>query len=98
MGAGFARATIDPFTGYDVFNLLGSTYSIEEFIETLREECSVLGINNPKINFAESAKDSPFIYELNDQKTREVFPKMPHTPLAKGISESLRYFLKQEEE
>lgn len=98
VGAGFARATIDPFTGYDVFNLLGSTYSIEEFIETLREECSVLGINNPKINFAESAKDSPFIYELNDQKTREVFPKMPHTPLAKGISESLRYFLKQEEE
>jgi len=94
VGAGFARAAMDSFSGYDVFNLLGKTYSIEHFIDTIREECLALGISDPKIGFAKDAQQSPFIYDLNDAKTMETFPLMPRTSLRDGISKSLNYFLK----
>ncbi len=93
VGAGFARATIDSFSGYGVFNLLGETHSIEAFTEVIKQESSKIGIQGVQIKFAESAEISPFIFDLNDDSTRLVFPKMPKTSLADGIRQSLKYFL-----
>ena len=92
VGAGFARAVMDPFSGYGVFNLLGQTHNIEEFIATIIQEAVHFEINNPDISFAPDAELSPFIYELNDDSTKMAFPKMPMTPLNDGVNQSLAYF------
>jgi nucleoside-diphosphate-sugar epimerase len=93
VGAGFARAAIDPFSGYGVFNLLGKTHPIEDFIRTIQTESKKFDIIEPKIGFAENAEPSPFIFDLNDEETRKAFPLMPCTPLSDGITQSLAYFL-----
>jgi len=93
VGAGFARAAMDPFSGYGVFNLLGQTHKIEDFIATIFKEAVHFEINKPKITFASDAELSPFIYELNDESTRKAFPKMPLTSLSNGVNQSLSYFL-----
>ena len=41
VGAGFARAVIDSFSGYGVFNLLGQTKSVDEFLEIIKEQKTV---------------------------------------------------------
>ncbi|MAL85488.1 MAG: NAD-dependent dehydratase [Opitutae bacterium] len=92
VGAGFARAAIDPFDGYGVFNLLGETSSIDNFIELIQKESLSLGMKSQNISYAEGAKNSPFIYDLNDEATKETFPKMPKTSLSEGIHQSLKYF------
>lgn len=93
VGAGFARAAIDPFSGYGVFNLLGETHSIENFIETIKTKSIHFEIDKPVIKFAKEAELSPFIYELNDEATRKVFPLMPQTSLGEGVHQSIAYFL-----
>ena len=93
VGAGFARSVMDPFSGYGVFNLLGQTHKIEDFIATIFKEAVHFEINKPKITFASDAELSPFIYELNDESTRKAFPKMPLTSLSNGVNQSLSYFL-----
>jgi nucleoside-diphosphate-sugar epimerase len=93
VGAGFARAAIDPFSGYGVFNLLGQTHKIEDFIATIIKEAIHFEISKPEITFAPDAELSPFIYELNDESTKKAFPKMPLTSLSNGVNQSLSYFL-----
>ena len=93
VGAGFARAAIDPFSGYGVFNLLGETHSIEDFIQTIKTESVHFEISNPEIKFSKDAELSPFIYELNDEATRKAFPLMPLTSLSEGVLQSIAYFL-----
>jgi nucleoside-diphosphate-sugar epimerase len=92
VGAGFARAVLDPFSGYGVFNLLGKTHSIEEFISTIQAQATALEIECPSIHFSPEAEPSPFIYELNDEATRKAFPLMPRTSLVEGVRQSLIYF------
>jgi nucleoside-diphosphate-sugar epimerase len=93
VGAGFARAVIDPFSGYGVFNLLGQTHMIEDFIATIIKESIHFEIKKPEISFAPDAELSPFIYELNDESTKKAFPMMPLTSLSAGVYQSLAYFL-----
>ena len=93
VGAGFARAAMDPFSGYGVFNLLGQTHKIEDFIATIIKEAIHFEISKPEITFAPDAVLSPFIYELNDESTKKSFPKMPITSLSNGVNQSLSYFL-----
>ena len=94
VGAGFARAAVDSFSGYGVFNLLGQTYAIEDFISTIHEEAVHFEFDEPKIKFSDDAEASPFIYDLNDQSTRQAFPQMPLTSLKEGVRQSLAYFAK----
>ena len=92
MGAGFARAAIDPFSGYGVFNLLGQTYAIEDFISMIKEEAVHFECDEAKIKFSDNAEKSPFIYDLNDESTKKAFPLMPQTSLNEGVRQSLAYF------
>ena len=48
VGAGFARAAIDPFDGYGVFNLLGETSSIDDFVELIQETIAQSRYPKPK--------------------------------------------------
>ena len=92
VGAGFARAVIDPFEGYGTFNLLGETRSVDGFLGVLREQAGKLGMDAESVTFAGDAEETPFVYGLNDEATREAFPKMPKTALEEGIRQSLQFF------
>ena len=94
VGAGFARAVVDSFAGYGVYNLLGKTHTVDEFIGLIKEEAEKLGLDNFDLTYAEGAEQTPFIYDLNCESTRDAFPKMPQTDIRKGIRISLEYFLK----
>jgi len=96
VGAGFARATVDPFTGYGVYNLLGKTHTVDEFIGLIKEEAEKLGLENFDLLYAEGAEQTPFIYDLNCESTRKAFPKMPQTEIREGIRKSLDYFLRNQ--
>ena len=97
VGAGFARAVVDPFTGYGVYNLLGKTHTVDEFIGLITEEAEKLGLENFDLLYAEGAEQTPFIYDLNCESTRKTFPKMPQTEIREGIRKSLDYFLVNQE-
>jgi nucleoside-diphosphate-sugar epimerase len=92
VGAGFARAVIDPFEGYGTFNLLGETRPVDDFLAVLREQSGKLGMDAGGVNYSEDADATPFVYGLNDETTREAFPKMPKTALEDGIRQSLEFF------
>ena len=97
VGAGFARAVVDPFTGYGVYNLLGKTHTVDEFIGLIKEEAEKLCLENFDLPYAEGAEETPFIYDLNCESTRKRFPKMPQTEIREGIRKSLDYFLRNQE-
>ena len=94
VGSGFARAVIDSFSGYGVFNLLGQTRSVDEFLEIIKEQAAGLGLNGFELLYADDAQTTPFIYDLNCSSTRDAFPQMPQTDLREGIRLSLQYFAK----
>ena len=92
VGAGFARAVVDPFSGYGVYNLLGKTLTVDEFLLLIEEEAAKLGLDKFEISYADGAEQTPFIYDLNCESTRQAFPTMPQTEIREGIRISLRYF------
>ena len=92
VGAGFARAVLDPFDGYGTFNLLGETRPVDDFLGVLREQAVELGMDAGGVTYSKDAEGTPFVYELNDQETRKAFPKMPKTSLEDGVRESLKFF------
>ena len=94
MGAGFARAVIDSFSGYGVFNLLGQTKSVDEVLEIIKEQAKQLGLKVFELLYADDAPMTPFIYDLNCSSTRVAFPQMPQTDLREGIRLSLEHFAK----
>ena len=93
VGAGFARAVIDPFTGYGVYNLLGQTRTVDEFLALIHEVARDMGLDGFELSYREDAEQTPFIYDLYCESTRETFPKMPQTEIREGIRISLDYFL-----
>ena len=93
VGAGFARAVVDPFTGYGVYNLLGQTRTVDEFLAQIHEEAKDMRLEGFELTYAEDAEQTPFIYDLNCESTRKTFPKMPQTEIREGIRISLGYFL-----
>ena len=92
VGAGFARAVVDPFDGYGTFNLLGETHPVDDFLHLLREQAEELGMNSGGVTYSEEAEETPFVHGLNDEATREAFPLMPQTSLQDGIRQSLQFF------
>jgi nucleoside-diphosphate-sugar epimerase len=96
VGAGFARAVVDPFSGYGVFNLLGQTCSVDDFLEIINDKAKEMGLTNFQLKYADKSDDTPFIYDLNCESTRHTFPKMPLTEIREGIRISLDYFRKNQ--
>ena len=94
VGAGFARAVVDPFTGYGVYNLLGQTCTVDKFLALINEQAKDMGLAGFELPYAEGAEQTPFIYDLHCESTRETLPQMPQTELREGIRLSIQYFLK----
>jgi nucleoside-diphosphate-sugar epimerase len=92
VGAGFARAVLDPFEGYGTFNLLGETRPVDDFLGVLREQAEKLGMDAGGVTYSRDAEETPFVYGLNDEATRSAFPQMPKTSLEDGIRQSLSFF------
>ena len=92
VGAGFARAVLDPFEGYGTFNLLGETRSVDDFLAVLSEQAGKLKMNAEGVGYSGDAEETPFVYGLNDEATRRAFPRMPKTSLEDGIRQSLAFF------
>ena len=44
------------------------------------------------MTYSEEAEETPFVHGLNDEATREAFPRMPQTSLQDGIRQSLQFF------
>ncbi len=97
VGAGFAHAVLDPFSGYGVFNLLGKTLAVDEFRALIKDEAEKMGLKDFELIYEESAELTPFIYDLNCESTRKTFPKMPETEIRDGIRISLQYFQESQE-
>jgi nucleoside-diphosphate-sugar epimerase len=92
VGAGFAEAAIADFDGYGAYNLRGVTVPTSEFLETARQIAGELGIDQVDVEIAEDADSMPFVNDLDQSETVEVFPNMPITPLEEGIRISLEKF------
>lgn len=92
VGAGFARAVLDPFDGYGTFNLLGETCSVDNFLAVLREQAEQLGMDASGVTYSNGAEETPFVYGLNDDTTRKAFTQMPKTSMEDGIRQSLEFF------
>ena len=98
VGAGFAHAVLDPFSGYGVFNLLGKTLAVDEFRALIKDESEKMGLKDFELIYKEQCRVNPFYYDLNCESTRKTFPKIPETEIRDGIRISLQYFWKAKSE
>lgn len=86
VGAGFAQAATDDFSGCSALNLRGQTIEVEQFVALVSE------LAGTKIGIAEDASLMPFVCDLDDRDTLQTFPRMPLTSLPDGITESIDRF------
>ena len=94
VGAGFAQAALEPLDGYAVINLRGISVNEGEFIRLICEVAPQVGISSDvNIRYAADAPVMPFVCDLDDELTLELFPNMPLTSLQDGIRQSLQAFL-----
>jgi len=93
VGAGFAQAALESFSGYGVFNLRGQTVEVSRFLETIRQEARAEGLSDTgHLGFADDATTMPFVCDLDDRAILSAFPNMPLTSLNDGVRQSLRVF------
>ncbi|MEM8954129.1 MAG: NAD(P)-dependent oxidoreductase [Verrucomicrobiota bacterium] len=93
VGAAFGMSATAPFSGYGVFNVRGTTVSVEEFLALLDAAAKEKGIGEgARAAIAEDAKAFPFVCELDDRAIVAAFPEMPLTSLRDGIRESMEVF------
>jgi len=93
VGAGFAQAALESFSGYGVFNLRGKTIEVSEFLDTIRQAAHAEGLTDAaELGFADDATTMPFVCDLDDQAILAAFPNMPLTSLSDGVRHALRVF------
>ena len=92
VAAGFAGCAMDPFSGYDVFNLRGESVENAEFVEMICRQAEALGLGSPAVTIAEDAQRLPFVCDLDEDGILAAFPNMPRTSLEQGVTESLKTF------
>jgi nucleoside-diphosphate-sugar epimerase len=96
VGAAFANATLEPFTGFAVFTLPGHTANTAEVIAEIRRAAPRAGLDAGDLITAGTA-EVPFICDLDYSPFLQAFPKAPHTPLAEAVEASLSEFKRQRE-
>jgi hypothetical protein len=96
VGAAFANATLETFTGFAVFTLPGHTANTAEVIAEIRRAAPRAGLDAGDLITAGTA-EVPFICDLDYRPFLQAFPKAPHTPLAEAVEASLSEFKRQRE-
>jgi len=93
VGAHFALCALHPFQGFGVFNILGQTVEVSEFLGLVRRAAGALGMGDSvDLAIADNAQPALFACDLDEGAIRRAFPSVPCTPLEKGIRESLEAF------
>ena len=88
-GALFPTMTVSEQIGFGLEVRREKKNRIGEVVSRLAGE---LGIEEIDVEIAEDADSMPFVNDLDDSETVEVFPNMPITPLEDGIRISLEKF------
>lgn len=94
VGAHFARTALDPFTGFDAFNIRGQTIQVAEFLALVERVATEIGLGDfVDLGMAEDATANLFVSDLDDSAIAQRFPAVPRTALEDGIERSLRRFV-----
>lgn len=97
VGAHFARVAVDPFSGFDAFNIRGLTIEVTEFLETVAKVAGEMGLGRSvDLGVADDATENLFVSDLDHARVVERFPRVPQTGLKEGIERSLRRFIELE--
>ena len=94
VGAAFAKAACDPFTGYGIFTLPSHTVETSAMIETMRRVATESGLAK-SFQITMGTAEIPFICNLDYAPFLQAFPGTPHTPLDTAVRESLLEFQRQ---
>ena len=94
VGAAFAHATTELFSGYAEFTLPSHTVDTSHFVSAITEAAEAIGIES-QCNITVGKQTVPFICDLAYDTFHNAFPNVPHTPLSNAVQSSLRTFLQQ---
>ncbi|QDV08983.1 dTDP-glucose 4,6-dehydratase [Planctomycetes bacterium Poly30] len=93
VGAHFARTALDPFSGFEAFNVRGETMEVSDFLREVERVAAGMGLGDfVDLGIADDASANLFVSDLDDTAIRERFPGVPKTALEDGIERSLRRF------
>ena len=92
VGAAFAISAVAEFSGYDAFNLRGTTLETTEFLSEIQLASEKMGLPKSKITTAADAFPAPFVCDLDDAKIVSAFPDKPKTEIRDGVRQSLEFF------
>jgi len=93
VGAQFAAATVQPFKGFEAFNIQGETIPITSFLELASLQAEELGMGEfTSFSIEENAPPNLFVCDLDHSKIANTFLNLPMTPISEGIKESLLEF------
>ncbi len=95
VGAHFAAAATQPFTGFGAFNIRGTTVEVSEFLALIRTVAAELGMGEfCEVSLAAQASENLFVSDLDDRAMQGRFVGLPCTPLVDGVRRSLREFVR----
>jgi nucleoside-diphosphate-sugar epimerase len=93
VGAHFATATLQPFTGFGAFNIKGETIAITEFLRLAEIQAKELGMGDyAALSVAGGAPPNLFVSDLSHAKISDTFKDLPLTSIDEGIRKSLLEF------
>ncbi len=94
VGAAFAHALIGAFEGFGIFTLPSHSVDTEQFVTAIKNAAKELEIAT-NFSITVGRAEVPFISELDYAPFIEKFPRVPHTPLADAVRQSLSTFIEQ---
>jgi nucleoside-diphosphate-sugar epimerase len=93
VGAQFAAVTIQPFEGFEAFNIKGETVPIKSFLELAAHQANEMGLGDyVSLSIVNNAPPNLFVCDLDHSKIASTFFDLPLTDLSEGIRKSLLEF------
>ncbi|MFY0654851.1 MAG: NAD(P)-dependent oxidoreductase [Cyclobacteriaceae bacterium] len=93
IGSYFAACTLQPFEGFEAFNVKGKTIAIDDFLDIVKEQAEELGMGEyVQLSVANDATPNLFVSDLSHEKIDNAFENLPLTSIADGVRQSLEEF------
>ena len=93
VGHHFAACATSPFEGCGAFNIRGTTITVSEFLQAMRDTAGKLGMaDSVDIQLIDSPDENLFVCDLDDASVQSAFSGMPKTEIVDGIEKSLAKF------
>ena len=95
VGAHFAAAALDPFTGYGAFNIRGRSTDVADFLALVKIVAGEMGLSESvDLAFAEDATEAFFACDLDSAAMEAAFHGLPLRPFQEGIRLTLDAYRK----